>query len=116
MAARAEVRALLTRLAAAFPEWRPPDMRATLAEYEEALAMYPLELLGKAVKACRDSCEYFPKIAQIKRAAAELNANKDTRLPDFEKVPISLQIQAYLDEFREKMVKSGKWKERRRNL
>ena len=110
MASRYELKSTLTKIAAAYPEWKPPDMNATLEQYEDALEKYPLDLLEKALKSCRETFDFFPHISQIKKAISDLTSNKNTMNgEDFKKTPTSPEMQAFLDEFRQKMVDSGKW-------
>jgi hypothetical protein len=81
MAAKYEIDKILLDLAAAFPEFKPDDMSATVAQYADALAVYPVALLEQAAKDCRDSCKYFPHISDIKAAVAVINGRvKDTSL------------------------------------
>lgn len=112
MAAKYEVHNLIVHLAAAYPEFKPDNMAATLAEYEDALGGYPLDMLEHAITSCRNTYDYFPKISQIRKACADLNANKTTYGGEqFDKQPMSPKVREYLDAFRQRMVDSGKWTE-----
>ena len=115
MASPLEIKKLLLDLSAAYSDWRPPDMKSTLEQYERSLARYPLELLEQAMDRCRDTCLFFPKIAEIRKAANELNTPTPETVRDVPpKKVTSPEIQAMLDDFRRHMVDSGKWNEAHR--
>ena len=118
MAALYEVKQIITGLSACFPDWKPPNLAATMKEYEEALAGYPVDLLKCAADRCRDVCIFFPKIAEIRKALVEIHTADvpNTSAGYEEKVPISPKMQHHMDDFRQHMVDSGKWKEARRSM
>ena len=72
MATETEMDEVLTDLADAFPDWRPGNISLTFQQYKASLKMYSAELLRQAARRCIDSCMFFPKIAEIKKAIAEL--------------------------------------------
>jgi hypothetical protein len=113
MATKEEIKEIIIELSAGYPDWKPPDINATLRVYQNALEDYPADLLRRAAKRCLDGCLFFPKIAEIKRAIGEITANADTMSgrENFQKAITSPKVQAYLDEFRQRMVNSGKWTE-----
>jgi hypothetical protein len=117
VAASYEVKAIMKDLADAFPDWKPGDPKGTFEQYERALSPFPYDLLKRAVARCIDSCTFFPKIAEIRKAVSELTANKTTFEADkyFEKQPTSPEVQNYIDEFRRKMIAKGNWREHGRN-
>ena len=114
MATQAEVKAIITELCDAYPDWKPSDMKGTLTQYERAFGSYPVDVLKHAAYRCIDTCIRMPVIAEIKKAIAEIRA---TTIPDTADVPYfpkkvtSPKVRALLDEFRQKMVNSGKWTE-----
>jgi len=115
MAARYEIKALVIDLAAAYPDWKPPNLEATVKQYEDALMGFPIDLLRQAADRCRDTCLFFPKIAEIRKAIGEINtANVPNTSSEYmEKVPISPEIQEYLSNFRRHMEERGMWREAR---
>jgi hypothetical protein len=117
MATANEMDEILRRLANSYPDWKPPSMAATFQEYKLSLAKFPAELLRRAVDRCKDSCLFFPKIMEIKRACAEIVATDSPIYDkkDFEKQVISPETSALIAAFRAKMVEQGKWKEGRKH-
>ena len=114
-AAKYEVKQVVLDLMASFPDWKPQNLDNTIAQYEEALMNYPLAVLEKAAKRCRDSCMFFPKIAEIRKAINEIHSSDvpDTSI-DWTKVPArSAKMEEFMAEFRRKMEKKGKWNMRR---
>lgn len=108
-----EVSEIILKLSAVFPEWRPLDMQETLAGYYEILQKYPFPLLQKAAARCKETCDFFPRVSQLREAAdgihsayekATYNAQKQ-----LDKQPMSPEIRKRLDEFRARMVKERKW-------
>ena len=120
MAALYEIKQIIANLSACYPDWKPSNLEETVQQYEDALKNYPLALLERAADRCRDACLFFPKIAEIKKAIAEIRSAdaptsqySDDSWKDKKWEPISPEIQKYLDDFRQKMVKKGMWKEGR---
>jgi len=72
MATDSELDEILFDLAEAFPDWKPPSPQSTFNQYKASLKMYPAETLRHAARRCIDSCMFFPKIAEIKKAINEL--------------------------------------------
>ena len=122
MATQYEVRQIIVDLSAAFPDWKPPNMAGTIKQYEDALKGCQVDLLKQAADRCRDSCLFFPKIAELRKAYAEIRVayypnSKDSNesWKDKEWKPIAAKTQKMLDDFRARMVSRGLWKEARRN-
>lgn len=114
MATFLEVAKIMTDLTAAFPDFDPPDRNATLKQYHESLKHYPMDLLEKAKERCRSTCYKFPMIADLRKAADEIHAAEANKTyqadKQQEKKSISPEMEKYLDDFRQKMIASGKWK------
>ena len=72
MATDTELDEILSDIAEAFPDWKPGSMSSTFAQYKEPLRKYTAETLRHAARRCMDSCVFFPKIAEIRKAIAEL--------------------------------------------
>jgi hypothetical protein len=118
MAALYEIKQIITDLALAYPDWKPRDMAGTIKQYEESLKGFPVDLLQRATNRCRDSCVFFPKISEIRRAISEMTSSVSSSpggvWPEAVRTgPISPEIEKYLADFRHKMVSQGKWKESR---
>ena len=109
-----EVSEIILKLSAVFPEWRPLDMQETLAGYYESLQKYPFPLLQKAAARCRETCEYFPRVAQLCKAADDIHSAYEKATYNAQKQedkkPLSPEIRKHLDEFRARMVKERKWR------
>ena len=115
-AAKYEVKQIVLDLMASFPDWKPQNLDNTIAQYEDAFAPYPLDVLEKAAKRCRDSCLFFPKIAEIRKAINEIHGADvpDTSYVDWTKIPArSAKMEEFMAEFRRKMEKKGKWNMKR---
>ena len=115
-AAKYEVKQVILDLMASFPDWKPQHLDNTIAQYEDALAPYPLAVLEKAAKRCRDTCLFFPKIAEIRKAINELSAANvpNTEYVDWTKIPPrSEKMESFMAEFRRKMEQKGKWNMKR---
>jgi hypothetical protein len=115
MAAKFEIRKILTDLAAAFPEFKPDDMTATLEQYADALQQYKVETIQAAANACRDSCQFFPHIADLKKAidqAWQATAQKNyeaNKAEEFKKAEYTPELAQFIADFRQKMINKGKW-------
>jgi len=109
-----DVSEIILKLAAVFPEWGPMNMQETLAGYHESLQRYPVALLQKAAARCKETCTYFPRVAQLREAADEIHAAQEKSTYDaqkqFDKQPMAPNVRKYLDDFRLKMVKERKWR------
>jgi len=115
-AAKYEVKQIVLDLMASFPDWKPQNLDNTIAQYEDAFAPYPLAVLEKAAKRCRNSCLFFPKIAEIRKAINEIHGADvpDTSYVDWTKIPArSAKMEEFMAEFRRKMEKKGKWNMKR---
>ena len=118
MAARYEVKQVVLDLMASFPDWKPQNLDNTIAQYEDAFMSYPLAVLEKAAKRCRDSCLFFPKIAEIRKAINEIHAVEvpDTQEIDWRTIPpMSEKMRQHMDAFRLHMEQKGKFSIRRPN-
>ena len=118
MATQTEVENILISLADAYPDWKPPSIIAVFKQYHDALNRYPTDLLQRAVLRCRDTCVYFPKIAEIKKAIADIRAGESPRYEpaDLSKaVPCPPEVQKKMDELRANWVKTGKIKDGRQH-
>jgi len=115
MATPLEVNQIMIGLSAAFTDWKPTNLKATTEAYEEALRVYPYDLLKRAADRCRDVCLFFPKIAEIRKAINEIKTADvpNTSAAYMEKVPLSQEMEKYLNDFRQTMVMKGKWREAR---
>ena len=118
MATKLEINNLMIGLSAAYPDFKPKNLDETVKAYEEALQGFPADLLKHAVDRCRDTCLFFPKISEIRKAISEINAaavkNTCAIWPDDVRTgPISPEIQKYLDDFRRHMEERGMWREAR---
>ena len=111
-AAKYEVKQVILDLMASFPDWKPQNLDNTIAQYEDAFAPYPLDVLEKAAKRCRDSCMFFPKIAEIRKAINEI---RGADVPNTESIdwrtipPRTKEMEEFMAEFRRKMERKGKW-------
>ncbi len=109
-----EVSEIVLKLSAVFPEWRPLDMQETLAGYYETLQKYPFPLLQKAAARCKETCDFFPRVSQLREAADDIHSAYEKATYNAQKLedkkPLSPEIRKYLDEFRERMVKERKWR------
>jgi hypothetical protein len=120
MAATYEVKQIIVDLAAAFPDWKPSNMAGTLKQYEEALMGFPADMLRRAADRCRDSCIFFPKIAEIRKAIGEIQAVERPNIQGADESwkdkpwVLTPEMQKRWDDFRQHMVDTGKWKEARR--
>jgi len=84
MANDSEMDEVLIDLAEAYPDWRPPSVQATFNQYKNSLRAYSKETLQHAARRCIDSCLFFPKIAEIRKAIYELRATESNpNLPDY---------------------------------
>ena len=115
MAAKYEVKKILIDLTAAFPDWKPIDLDATLDQYAEGLQQYKMETIETAVNACRDACLYFPKIAEIKKAidqAWQATAQKNyeaNKADEFKKAAYTPELAQFIADFRQHMIDRGVW-------
>lgn len=109
-----DVSEIILKLAAVFPEWRPLNMQETLAGYYETLQKYPFPLLQKAAARCKETCTYFPRVADLCKAAGEIHAAWEKATYDsqkqFDKQPMAPNVRKHLDDFRARMVKDRKWR------
>jgi len=115
MSTKLEINNLMIGLSAAYPDFHPKNLDATIKAYEESLQGFPADLLKKAVDRCRDTCLFFPKIAEIRKAINEITTASvpNTSAAYMEKTPLSPAMSEYLDNFRQAMVDAGKWHEYR---
>lgn len=114
MAAKYEINALLKGLAASYPDWKPKDPGATMEQYEDSLQQFPLTLLEKAIRRCRDTCLFFPKIAEIRKACSEVNIQytyRDENDPAYKQFMAEYKAQARINMDRHiaRMRAEGKW-------
>jgi hypothetical protein len=121
MAALYEIKQVITDLAAAYPDWKPPHIDQTIKQYEKALEHYPIDLVRRASDRCRDVCIFFPKIAEMRKAISEIQAANapfsqysDELWKDLKWEPRSAEMQKKMDAFRKHMIDTGKWKDNRR--
>lgn len=115
MATKLEINNIMIHLQAAYPDWKPKNLDATLQAYEEALIGFPVDLLRKAADRCRDTCLFMPKMAEMRKAINEIHVADipNTSAAYMEKIPISPEIQKHLADFRKHMEDKGMWKEAR---
>jgi hypothetical protein len=72
MATDTDIEEVLIDLSEAYPDWKPPSVIATFTQYKQALRNYSKGTLQRAARRCMDSCVFFPKIAELKKAVYEL--------------------------------------------
>lgn len=65
-----DVLEVLAVLASAYPNFKLTDQ--TIAIYRRLLADLPVDLLQAATLTCATECKFFPTIAEIRQAAAQL--------------------------------------------
>ena len=120
MAALFEVKKIITGLMAAFPDWKPTDLEKTLDQYADALKGYKVETIQTAVDACRDSCAFFPHIAELKKAINEAWQATTQKSREADKYAefhpnYSPESQRLMAELRQRMIDKGLWREHRKS-
>ena len=117
MAEPKEIEEILADLADAYPDWRPANMTSVFRQYVESLRNFSPELIKQAANRCRDTCTFFPKIAELRKAIEQIRLTyvRDTSQPYMEKIPITPEIEKMINDFRRKMEDEGKWRTGRRH-
>ena len=119
MAAQYEIKQILLNLMAAYPDWKPSSLDKTIEQYITALQQYKVETIEHAANVCRDTCLFFPKIAEIKKAINESFRGETERLYYYNKneemkpCEYTPELAKMLADFRQHMIDKGKWKEHR---
>lgn len=115
MAALFEVKKIITGLMFAFPDWKPADLDKTLDQYADALKGYRVETIQAAANVCRDSCQYFPHISEIKKAidqAWQATTQKNyeaNKADEFKKATYTPELAEFIANFRQHMIDRGVW-------
>jgi len=81
MATEIEITKLLKVMRAFYAHANFQDWEATRKGYVMMLSDMPIEILDAAVKQCVSTCEFFPTIAALRRAAAEIQIGESAYPP-----------------------------------
>lgn len=116
MAALFEVKQIILNLMASFPDWKPPNQEKTIEQYAVALQGFKVDTIEHAANVCRDTCLFFPKIAELKKAISESyqadtqKSYEDNKRDEFKKAEYTPELAKYIDDFRQHMIEKGRWR------